>query len=165
MHWCCIGFLREQIWDSRRTRGGVALRDDRRRFKRLVKTARASASSPRPCSGSQHSPRRYHYCSIFDNLVQNASQISCSTTREPAHSCNYVQRDTGTGRHPLPTRPYARPRLRHRRRGSHDLPQSLRASGRWVWSDAGAATRWLVRRRRGIGPRARPTGGCALGDA
>ena len=46
----------------------------------------------------QHSPRRYHYCSIFDNFVQNASQISCSSTREPTHSCNYVQRDrSGSG--------------------------------------------------------------------
>ena len=61
--------------------------------KRLVKTARASASSPRPCSAPQRSPRRYHYCSIFDNLLQNDSQISCSSAREPAHSCNYAQRD------------------------------------------------------------------------
>ena len=52
----------------------------------------------RPCSASQHSPRRCHYCTIFDNLVRNASQISCSGTREPAHSCNYVQGDTGRRR-------------------------------------------------------------------
>ena len=54
----------------------------------------------------QRSPRRYHYCSIFDNLVQNASQKSCGSTREPAHSCNYVRRDRRpTYRNHRPWRP------------------------------------------------------------
>ena len=56
--------------------------------KPLVKTARALASSPRPCSASHPSPRHYHYCSIIDNFAPRDSQISCSKAREPAHSCN-----------------------------------------------------------------------------
>ena len=56
--------------------------------------------------------------------------------------------DTGARRHPLPTRPYSRPRVRDRRWRSHDLPQLLRA-GRWQQRpDDGTPTRRVGRPRR-----------------
>ena len=84
-------------------------------------------------------------------LFQVASQFNLLEMISPTS-------DAGAWRHPLPTRPYSRPRVRDRRRRGHDLPQLLRASRRQRWPDNGTAVRRVGRSRRGSGRRPKSAG-------